>query len=701
MDLMSDQKEKSKYPKSTWFLVINEFCERFTFFGLKTVLILYLTKILKLDGDQSTIIYHSFIFLSYFVPLPCAILGDSYWGKFKTIVYLSAIYVLGCIVLTGASIANMFSLDVQKIFAFFGLFLISMGTGGVKTCNFAFGGDQFQLPQQEKYLQYFTTKFALAVYIGSLFSTFLMPELRHSIHCFGRDSCFPLAFGVPAIMMFIAIVIIIAGKNMYVKKKPENKVLIRTFGCIFCALQAKITSTVPCKTHWLDNAKGKYTESEISDTKSVLKVICVFMAYPVFWSLYEQPSSRWTLQAMLMNGRVDFLDWTIKPDQIQMLIPLFGVIILMIFDDVLCPMFAAIGIRKPLQKLTLCGVLAVIAFVFAALLQFKIVGNTTEIPAGQGRLNIYNGFDCNVFLKSNSLQLQHQIGPLEMFNVSHVVVSQNVSGEVIGITLGFESKCNVVSDNYELNTSLTIIEGKEISYHLTRLHSNKIALNRIGIHDSLIKEKFGNPNLRILIDNTFDFDDDITLNSAEHTSFTLYSLDRFRGMDFNTIKVGKYNVFYNGKMLPTSTMDIIPATFYTLTLQRNDNKTDVRIFTKDEGNYIHILWQLPQYLCMSIADVIFAITVIKFAFTEAPKSMKSLVAAINFLTLALGNLLVVIISTISFKNQANEFLLYSGLMLADTLLLGYFSVVYRSKNTYITNPITPNENKTEETTVVN
>lgn len=91
---------------------------------------------------------------------------------------------------------------------------------------------------------------------------------------------------------------------------------------------------------------------------------------------------------------------------------------------------------------------------------FFFKGNTTEIPAGQGRLNIYNGFDCHVFLKSNSLQLQHQIGPLEMFNVSHVVVSQNVSGEVIRITLGFESKCNVVSDNYELNTTLTIIEGK-------------------------------------------------------------------------------------------------------------------------------------------------------------------------------------------------------------------------------------------------
>eukprot|EP00102_Acyrthosiphon_pisum_P021995 XP_016659205.1 PREDICTED: solute carrier family 15 member 2 isoform X1 [Acyrthosiphon pisum] len=722
MDLMSRQKGKSKYLKSTWYILVNEFCERFTYYGLKTVLVMYLTRILKFNGDESTIIYHSFIFLSYFVPLPCAILADSYWGKFKTITCLSSIYVVGCIVLTGASIANKFGLDVQRVLAFLGLFSISVGTGGVKPCNFAFGGDQFQLPQQEKHLQHFATKFTLAVYTGSLISTFLMPELRHSIHCFGRDTCFPLAFGVPTIMMLIAIAIFVAGKNTYVRKKPENNVLTRTFGCIFYALRAKFTSSVPCKTHWLDNAKGKYTESEISDTRSVLSVICVFTAYPVFWSLFEQPGSRWTLQALLMNGRVDFLNWTIKPDQIQMLVPLFGVIVLVLFDAVLYPMFAAIGLRKPLQKLTLCGALAVIAFVFAALLQFKIAvilffrtynffsklvyfdflkGNTTEIPSGEGRLYIYNGFDCPVFVQSKSLQLQNQIGPLEMFNVSHAVVSQNSSEDVmvVGITLRFGPKCNFVLDNYEFHTTITIIEGKEISYHLARLNANTIALNRIGIHDSLVKEKFGNPNLRVLVDHTFDYDDNITLTCADHNSFTSYPLSVFRGMHFNAIKVGKYNVFYNGKMVPTPTMDIIPATFYTLTLQRNGDKMDVRLFTKDEGNYIHILWQLPQYLCMSIADIIFMVTIIKFSFTEAPISMKSFIAAISMLTLALGNLLVVIISTISFKNQAHEFLLYSGLMFADTLLLGYFSVVYRSKNTDKTDSMTLNEHEMEETTV--
>lgn len=115
--------------------------------------------------------------------------------------------------------------------------------------------------------------------------------------------------------------VLAAGKNLYVKKKPEQKVITRTLGCIFVsivqscivltqnyknvfetiniifmlhisgfkyALRAKVTSTVPPKTHWLDNAKGKYTESEISDTRSVLDVICVFIAYPVFWSLYTQ-----------------------------------------------------------------------------------------------------------------------------------------------------------------------------------------------------------------------------------------------------------------------------------------------------------------------------------------------------------------------------------------------------------------------------
>lgn len=82
--------------------------------------------------------------------------------------------------------------------------------------------------------------------------------------------------------------------------------------------------------------------------------------------------SRWTLQATLMNGRVDFLDWTIKPEQMQTIIPFFGLIFLVLFDVVFYPLLAKVGIRKPLQKFTLSGLLAIVAFIVAALLEIKI-----------------------------------------------------------------------------------------------------------------------------------------------------------------------------------------------------------------------------------------------------------------------------------------------------------------------------------------
>lgn len=92
-----------------------------------------------------------------------------------------------------------------RLFTIIGLVLTSIGAGGIKPCVSSFGGDQFVLPEQEDHLQKFFSLFYFAINIGSLLSTFITPELRKSVHCFGRDSCFPLAFGVPAILMLVSI----------------------------------------------------------------------------------------------------------------------------------------------------------------------------------------------------------------------------------------------------------------------------------------------------------------------------------------------------------------------------------------------------------------------------------------------------------------------------------------------------------------
>lgn len=93
----------------------------------------------------------------------------------------------------------------NRYIAILGLILIAVGTGGIKPCVATFGGDQFNLPEQEEQLKKFFRKFIVAIYIGALLSTFCTPELRKSVKCFGKDSCFPLAFAVPALLMIIAI----------------------------------------------------------------------------------------------------------------------------------------------------------------------------------------------------------------------------------------------------------------------------------------------------------------------------------------------------------------------------------------------------------------------------------------------------------------------------------------------------------------
>ncbi|KAK5986269.1 hypothetical protein GCK32_014827 [Trichostrongylus colubriformis] len=70
------------WPKTTLCIVSNEFCERFSYYGMRTVLILYLLNVLKFTENQSTIFFNSFTVLCYLTPLLGSIIADGYIGKF-------------------------------------------------------------------------------------------------------------------------------------------------------------------------------------------------------------------------------------------------------------------------------------------------------------------------------------------------------------------------------------------------------------------------------------------------------------------------------------------------------------------------------------------------------------------------------------------------------------------------------------------
>lgn len=85
------------------------------------------------------------------------------------------------------------------------LLLVAIGSGGIKPCVAAFGGDQFRMPEQAKYMLTFFSIFYFTINLGSFISTLITPILRSDVKCFDEDDCYTLAFGVPGALMVASI----------------------------------------------------------------------------------------------------------------------------------------------------------------------------------------------------------------------------------------------------------------------------------------------------------------------------------------------------------------------------------------------------------------------------------------------------------------------------------------------------------------
>lgn len=124
------------------------------------------------------------------------------------------------------------------------------------------------------------------------------------------------------------------------------------------------------RQHFLDYSIEKYGEDLVDETRKLLKLLVLYIPLPFFWALFEQQGSRWTFQANKMNGDLGF--YTIQPDQMQMINSLFILILIPFFDVVVYPLLNKIGLRQPVRRMAFGGILAAVAFLISALVQFKI-----------------------------------------------------------------------------------------------------------------------------------------------------------------------------------------------------------------------------------------------------------------------------------------------------------------------------------------
>ena len=242
--------------------------------------------------------------------------------------------------------------------------------------------------------------FYLSVNAGSLISTFFTPIFRKDIHCFGDDTCYSLAFGVPAILMAMSTVILVIGNHTfggYVHKLPQGSIVSQVLGSIWYANKQPKN---PGEIHWLDRAKGIYRDDLVEDTKVLLKMLALYLPLPVFWALLKQQGSRWTFQATRMNGQIGN-NYIIKPDQMQLLNPGFIVILIPLFDQIIYPYLSKFNLlKKPLQRIVTGGVLTASAFFISGFLELALVKTYQKVPAiGESQYHIMNLLSCDVSVK--------------------------------------------------------------------------------------------------------------------------------------------------------------------------------------------------------------------------------------------------------------------------------------------------------------
>jgi POT family proton-dependent oligopeptide transporter len=327
----------STMPPGIPFIIGNECAERFSFYGMRTILVVFMTKFLVNAAGQPDVMseneamqwFHGFVMAVYFLPILGSLLADGFLGKYRTIIALSLVYCLGHL---------MLALDETRLGLFGGLGLIALGAGGIKPCVSAHLGDQFGALNRNL-LEKAYGWFYFSINFGSFFSTLLTPAILNRQGWFadfipaGARTA-PIAFAVPGVLMLVATIIFWLGRHRYVHVPPGGKRFVaETFSPAGLQVVARLG-------------------------------LLFFIFIPMFWSLWDQSSSAWVFQAEKMDREISIggRSFTIEAAQVQAINPLLIMVFIPLFNYVVYPAISRVFPLTALRKIGIGFAVTAVAF---------------------------------------------------------------------------------------------------------------------------------------------------------------------------------------------------------------------------------------------------------------------------------------------------------------------------------------------------
>lgn len=354
------QEVDNKFPGQIRFIVGNEACERYSYYGMRSILTVFMIQVLLMQEAEATATYHLFAGACYLFPLLGAYLSDRIWGKYKTILYLSLVYCVGHAVL---------AIWENKAGLYAGLGLIALGSGGIKPCVSAHVGDQFKANQQHLLKKVYEL-FYFMINFGSFFSTLITPW---TLKAYGPS----VAFGIPGVLMFLATFVFWMGRNDYVHVPPTKSDGHGFFHVVKSAF--KNSSSRKSGEKFLDGALKDHSKEQVEAVRSVFDIAKLFAAISVFWALFDQHGSSWVIQAMNMD--LMFMGIQFEASQISAWNPIMVMGLIPFFSLLVYPALDKMGFKTtPIRRMTLG--------MFVGAVSFGVVGALQMWMDGGDKINV-------------------------------------------------------------------------------------------------------------------------------------------------------------------------------------------------------------------------------------------------------------------------------------------------------------------------
>jgi POT family proton-dependent oligopeptide transporter len=351
-------KPKSRFPKSVPYIIGNEAAERFSFYGMRSVLTLFLVNQFFNPTDNPALtdqanahankLHHLFVMVAYALPFVGGMIADWFTGKYKLILYVSILYCIGHLMLA--------TFDGGLSGFELGLLVVAIGAGGIKSCVSANVGDQFDATNQDLLSKVYGW-FYFSINAGSMISTVAIPWTYEH---FGPK----WAFGIPGLLMALATIIFFSGRKKYVKVPPQgvnrNNLVFITWYAITHLSKRKPGQSL------LDIAKESYDPERVEGVKAVYRVMSVFFFALAFWAVWDQCLSEWTLYAAKMDRVINlgFTSFTVYPGQLSTFNTVFLLLFIPLFNYVIYPWLDKRGLKTtPLRRLGTGLVLTALSFV--------------------------------------------------------------------------------------------------------------------------------------------------------------------------------------------------------------------------------------------------------------------------------------------------------------------------------------------------